>query len=150
MSCLSDLLSRVFPGCVRSRARHQEVTLRVDDAGPVGLDRVEVCFDDEKVVSDAGIMLVATLAERLGVQRLVDDTSAGRSAEAVALLGSPPLTTKSIDFLDKTGLGLLASLTMSGPTHAHLIAPIPFDAAASNAEARLTSGARCRSTKRSR
>jgi hypothetical protein len=47
--------------------------LRVDDAGPVGLDHVEVVFDDEKVVSDAGIMLLATLTERLGVQRLVDD-----------------------------------------------------------------------------
>jgi len=48
--------------------------LRVDDAGPVGLDRVEVAFDDERVVSDAGIMLLATLTERLGVQRLVDET----------------------------------------------------------------------------
>ena len=28
-------------------------------------------FDDERVVSDAGIMLVATLAERLGIERLV-------------------------------------------------------------------------------
>jgi Transposase DDE domain group 1 len=57
---------------MRSRARRQEVTLRVDDAGPVGLDRVEVAFDDEKVVSDAGIALVATLASRLGIERLVD------------------------------------------------------------------------------
>jgi Transposase DDE domain group 1 len=48
--------------------------LRVDDAGPVGLDHVEVAFDDEKVVSDAGIMLLATLTQRLGIQRLVDDT----------------------------------------------------------------------------
>jgi Transposase DDE domain group 1 len=57
---------------VRSRARRQEVTLRVDDAGPVGLDRVDVAFDDEKVVSDAGIALVATLVARLGIERLVD------------------------------------------------------------------------------
>ncbi len=48
--------------------------MRVDDAGPVGLDHVEVVFDDEKVVSDAGIMLLATLTERLGIGRLVDDT----------------------------------------------------------------------------
>ena len=48
--------------------------MRVDDAGPVGLDRVEVAFDDEKVVSDAGIMLVATLTDRLGIERLVNDT----------------------------------------------------------------------------
>jgi Transposase DDE domain group 1 len=48
--------------------------MRVDDAGPVGLGHVKVAFDDEKVVSDAGIMLVATLVDRLGVQELVDDT----------------------------------------------------------------------------
>jgi hypothetical protein len=45
----------------------------VDDGGPVGLDGVQVAFDDERVVSDAGIMLAATLAERLGVEDLVDD-----------------------------------------------------------------------------
>ena len=37
-----------------------------DDEG-VGLDGVQVCFDDERVVSDAGVMLVATLAARLGI-----------------------------------------------------------------------------------
>jgi hypothetical protein len=45
----------------------------VDDGGPVGLDGVQVAFDDDRVVSDAGIMLAATLAERLGVEGLVDD-----------------------------------------------------------------------------
>jgi hypothetical protein len=44
----------------------------VDDGGPVGLDGVEVAFDDERVVSDAGIMLAATLAERLQIEDLVD------------------------------------------------------------------------------
>jgi hypothetical protein len=42
----------------------------VHDDGPVGLDGVRVCFDDERVVSDAGIALVATLAARLGIERL--------------------------------------------------------------------------------
>jgi hypothetical protein len=46
--------------------------LLVDDDGPVGLDRVRVVFDDERVVSDAGIALAATLAQRLGIERLVD------------------------------------------------------------------------------
>jgi hypothetical protein len=41
-----------------------------DDEG-VGLDVVEVVFDDERVVSDAGIALAATLADRLGIERLV-------------------------------------------------------------------------------
>jgi hypothetical protein len=43
----------------------------VQDDGPVGLDGVGVAFDDERVVSDAGIVLVATLAQRLGLERLV-------------------------------------------------------------------------------
>ena len=43
----------------------------VHDDEAVGLDAVEVVFDDERVVSDAGIALVATLAERLGIEALV-------------------------------------------------------------------------------
>ena len=43
----------------------------VQDDGPVGLDGVRVVFDDERAVSDAGVVLVATLAERLGIERLV-------------------------------------------------------------------------------
>lgn len=43
----------------------------VQDDEPVGLDGVQVIFDDGRVVSDAGIMLVATLAGRLGVEGLV-------------------------------------------------------------------------------
>src|SRR5438093_6439949 len=43
----------------------------VHDDAAVGLDGVEVVFDDERLVSDAGIALVATLAGRLGIERLV-------------------------------------------------------------------------------
>ncbi len=42
----------------------------VDDDGPVGLDGVRVVFDDERVVSDAGLVLAATLAARLGIEGL--------------------------------------------------------------------------------
>jgi Transposase DDE domain group 1 len=42
----------------------------VQDDGPLGLDRVGVVFDDERAVSDAGVMLVATLARRLGIEAL--------------------------------------------------------------------------------
>ena len=42
----------------------------VQDDGAVGLDAVAVEFDDERAVSDAGVMLVATLALRLGVEAL--------------------------------------------------------------------------------
>ena len=41
----------------------------VHDDGPVGLDGVQVAFDDERVVSDAGIVLVATLASGWGSRR---------------------------------------------------------------------------------
>ena len=37
---------------------------------PVGLDGLQVEFDDQRAVSDAGVMLVATLAERLGIEAL--------------------------------------------------------------------------------
>ena len=42
----------------------------VQDDEPVGLDGVRVEFDDERVVCDAGVMLVATLAGRLGIEAL--------------------------------------------------------------------------------
>jgi Transposase DDE domain group 1 len=51
-------------------ARRQEVTFVVQDDGPVGLDGVQVKFDDERVVSDAGLLLVASLAARLGIEEL--------------------------------------------------------------------------------
>jgi hypothetical protein len=44
----------------------------VHDDGPGGLDGVRVVFDDERVVSDAGIALAATLAQRLGIEALVE------------------------------------------------------------------------------
>jgi len=82
--------------------------LVVDDGGPVGLDGVQVAFDDERVVSDAGIMLVATLAERLQVEGLVDRcvrlgvrgsaSQAGR--KVMALVYAMALGADSIDDCD--------------------------------------------------
>src|SRR6266511_820436 len=43
----------------------------VHDHGPVGVEDLEVAFDDERVVSDAGIALAAVLAARLGIEGLV-------------------------------------------------------------------------------
>ena len=48
--------------------------------GPVGLDGVAVVFDDERAVADAGIVLAATLAARLGIEALVDETRRSRRA----------------------------------------------------------------------
>jgi hypothetical protein len=42
----------------------------VQDDEAVGLAGLRVEFDDERVVSDAGVMLVATLAGRLGIEAL--------------------------------------------------------------------------------
>jgi len=42
----------------------------VQDDEPVGLDGLQVKFDDERVVSDAGVMLVASVAERLQIEQL--------------------------------------------------------------------------------
>ena len=38
----------------------------------VVLDRVDVAFDDERSVAHAGLLLPATLAERLGIERVSD------------------------------------------------------------------------------
>ena len=45
----------------------------VQDAKPVGPDAMQVVFDDERVVCDAGIAVVATLALRLGIEALAGD-----------------------------------------------------------------------------
>jgi Transposase DDE domain group 1 len=66
----NDLLCRAFTAVSGSRGLRQEVTFMVQDDEPVGLDGLRVEFDDERVVSDAGIALVATLAERLGIEAL--------------------------------------------------------------------------------
>jgi hypothetical protein len=38
----------------------------------VVLDQVEIAFDDEHAVASAGLLLAATLAERLGIERAAD------------------------------------------------------------------------------
>jgi hypothetical protein len=53
-----------------SHGLRQEVTFVVQDDEPVGLDGLRVIFDDERVVSNAGIAVVAALARRLGVEAL--------------------------------------------------------------------------------
>jgi hypothetical protein len=82
----------------------------VQDDESVGLDGLKVCFDDERVVSDAGVALVATLAGRLGIEALAGDlvrlrrdragaANAGRKVMALIyamILGA--------DSIDDTGL----------------------------------------------
>jgi Transposase DDE domain group 1 len=42
--------------------------------GPRRLDSVRVAFDEDRLVSDAGLLLTATLADRLGVEELVNES----------------------------------------------------------------------------
>jgi len=43
-------------------------------AGPENLDSVRVAFDEEKLISDAGLLVTATLAQRLGIEELVNES----------------------------------------------------------------------------
>ncbi len=53
-------------------------------AGPLQLDSVRLAFDDERLVANAGLMLSASLAGRLGIEELVNDTvDLGRVAGSV-------------------------------------------------------------------
>ena len=38
-----------------------------------GIDRIEVTFDDPNLVANAGLLLVATLGVRLGLERLINE-----------------------------------------------------------------------------
>jgi hypothetical protein len=80
----------------------------VHDDAPVGLDGVEVRFDDQRAVADAGIVLAATLARRLGIEALVDETvdlgeragAANAGAKVMTLVSAMALGADSIDDCD--------------------------------------------------
>ena len=38
-----------------------------------GVDRLEIAFDDDRLVADAGLVLPAVLASRLGAKRVLDE-----------------------------------------------------------------------------
>ncbi len=93
------------------------------------LDRVRVEFDDERAVANAGLLLPATLAARLGIEQLVDDTIdlSGRPGgvrpgrKVLTLVHAMQLGADSIDDCDllrsgRTGLvlghGVLAPSTL--------------------------------------
>src|SRR5512132_146281 len=46
----------------------------VNDRVGVVLDRLRVAFDDERAVANAGLLLPATVASRLEIEQLVDET----------------------------------------------------------------------------
>jgi Transposase DDE domain group 1 len=100
------------------RVLRQEVTFMVQDDGPVGLDRVRVAFDDRRAVADAGIVLVATLAARLGIEALVDRFvrlgqrvgAANAGSKVMTLVSAMLLGADSIDDCDIVRSGRTGAL----------------------------------------
>ena len=43
-------------------------------AGPASLDSVQVAFDEQRLISDAGLLMTATFADRLGIEELVNES----------------------------------------------------------------------------
>jgi Transposase DDE domain group 1 len=102
----NDLLCRAVTAVSGSRGLRQEVTFMVQNDKPVGLDGVQVKFDDERVVCDAGIAVVATLALRLGIEALAVDLvrlrrdrpgAANAGRKVMALIYAMVLGADSID-----------------------------------------------------
>lgn len=90
----------------------------VQDDGRVGLDGVRVVFDDGRAVADAGVVLVATLAQRLGIEvvaqrfvRLGDRVGAANAGRKVmTLVYAMVLGADSIDDCDLLRSGRLSGL----------------------------------------
>jgi len=86
--------------------------------GPVGLDGIGVEFDDERAVADAGIVLAATLAQRLGIGALVDHTvdlgerpgAANAGAKVMTLVSAMALGADCIDDCDVLRAGRTADV----------------------------------------
>jgi hypothetical protein len=82
-------------------------------------DAIEVAFDDERLVADAGLLLPATLCERLGAQQVIDDLverpgdpQVGLAAGAKALSGAFAMLAgaDSIDDVDRLRAGATGSV----------------------------------------
>jgi Transposase DDE domain group 1 len=95
--------------------------------GPAGLDGIAVEFDDERAVADAGIVLCATLARRLGIEALVDRTvdlgdrpgAANPGAKVMTLVSAMALGADCIDDCDllRAGrTGLVLGHTVAAPS----------------------------------
>jgi hypothetical protein len=56
------------------------------------LDRIEPRFDDARMVANAGLLLAATLAARLGLERLVDEAVRLREGSGAARAGAKVLS----------------------------------------------------------
>ena len=86
--------------------------------GRVGLDAVEVVFDDDNAVANAGIALVSTLADRLGVECLADECvdlaglpgAGSEGAKVMTLVSAMALGADCIDDVDLLRAGRTSDL----------------------------------------
>ena len=86
--------------------------------GPVGPDAVAVVFDDERAVADAGIVVAATLAGRLGIEALVDERvvlgdrvgAGNEGAKVMTLISAMALGADCIDDCDVLRSGRTADV----------------------------------------
>jgi hypothetical protein len=79
-----------------------------------GVDGVEIAFDDERLVADAGLVLPATLCDRLGAQGVIEDlvrrpsdpaVGAGAGAKALSVAFAMLAGADSIDDVDRLRAG---------------------------------------------
>jgi hypothetical protein len=62
-------------------------------SGPSSVDQIRVVFDEERLVSDAGLLLTASLAGRLGIEQLVNDAVwLGHGVPGAAMPGRKVMT----------------------------------------------------------
>ena len=86
--------------------------------GPVGLDGIAAVFDDERAVADAGIVLCATLAQRLGIETLVEERvdlgervgAGNEGAKVTTLISAMALGADCIDDCDMLRSGRTADV----------------------------------------
>src|SRR4051794_40447923 len=86
--------------------------------GPVGPDGVAVAFDDERAVADAGIVVAATLAGRLGIEALIDARvdlgervgAGNEGAKVMTLISAMALGADCIDDCDVLRAGRTADV----------------------------------------
>jgi hypothetical protein len=86
--------------------------------GPVGLDGIAAVFDDERAVADAGIVVAATLAGRLGIEALVDERvvlgervgAGNEGAKVMTLISAMALGADCIDDCDVLRSGRTADV----------------------------------------
>ncbi len=80
----------------------------VHDQAAVKLDGIDIAFDDERAVSDAGALLAGTLARRLGIEALVEQAvclgdrpgAANPGAKVMTMVSAMALGADTIDDCD--------------------------------------------------